>query len=267
MAHVEVQRIRGTLNASHDAESVHSATVPVHELVSSDRDQMFSLYAIHYDATNRERFERDLSEKDAVVIIRHRCTIIGFSTFLVRRQEIGGEIIHYLFSGDTVLHSSRWGDPVLLRGWFRAAGAAKAGIGEGALFWFPIIGGHRTFRILPNFFRSFVPMPHGPVAGDLAIAAQQRLRRIRDAIAAARYGRYFDPVSGLVDFGPSQGHLKSKWADVEETATRNRFAAFFLKANPFHFRGVELACLAEFDMHNLKRYGATSFAEGLLDAG
>ena len=51
-------------------------------------------------------------------------------------------------------------------------------------------------------------------------------------IATARYGCHFDPETGLIDFGQSQGHLRHQWANVEETAQRNRYAAFFLKANP-----------------------------------
>ncbi|WP_206522654.1 hypothetical protein, partial [Mesorhizobium sp. M7A.F.Ca.CA.001.09.2.1] len=117
--------------------------------------------------------------------------------------------------------------------------------------------GHRTFRILPNFFREFVPAIDG--------RRSTRLVAIRDAIAVARYNSYFEPSTGLIDFGLSQGHLREQWADVEETAFRNRFAAFFLRANPFYFRGVELACLAEFELGNLKRYAAASFAEGLQD--
>jgi hypothetical protein len=230
--------------------------MPVPDLVPVERDQMFSLYRTYYEATDRNAFERDLAEKDAVIVVRCDRNIIGFSTYLVRPQAIGAETVHYLFSGDTILHSSRWGDPVLLRAFFRAAGAAKAGV-KGRLFWFPIIGGHRTFRILPNFFRGFVPAVNGHGSAGLLT--------IRDTIATARYGRYFDPATGLVDFGPSQGHLRDEWANAEETALRNRFAAFFLKANPHYFRGVELACLAEFEIGNLKRYGATSFAEGLAD--
>lgn len=241
-----------------EIDSIHEVDTPVTDLSPSDRDQMFALYETYYEAVDRNGFERDLAEKDAVVIIRRDREIIGFSTYLVRPQTVGEDSVHYLFSGDTVLHSARWGDPMLLRGFFRAAGAAKARVG-GRLFWFPIIGGHRTFRILPNFFREFVPAIDGQ---DSA-----RLQAIRDTIAAARYGHYFDPATGLVDFGPSQGHLRQQWADVEQTAVRNRFAAFFLRANPFYFRGVELACLAEFELGNLKRYGAASFAEGLNDGG
>lgn len=236
--------------------SIGSTTTPVRELTPDERDRMFALYETYYEAVDRNVFERDLTEKDAVVIIRCDREIIGFSTYLVRPQTVGGETVHYLFSGDTVLHSARWGDPMLLRGFFRAAGAAKAAV-AGRLFWFSIIGGHRTFRILPNFFCDFVPAVDGPVSA--------RLQTIRDAIATARYGRQFEPSTGLIDFGLSQGHLREQWADVEETAFRNRFAAFFLRANPFYFRGVELACLAEFELGNLKRYAAASFAEGLQD--
>lgn len=244
-------------SGTQEADGVRSTITPIRNLDGRDRDEMFSLHESYYDATTRDMFERDLSEKDAVVIIRLAGRIIGFSTYVVRPTKIGAETVHYLFSGDTVLHSARWGDPVLLRGFFRAAGQAKAGI-EGRLFWFSIIGGHRTFRILPNFFREFVP-----AIDDRA--GPSDLLTIRNAIATARYGRFFDAATGLVDFGPSRGHLRQEWADVAETASRNRFAAFFLRSNPDYFRGVELACLAEFDAGNLKRYGALSFAQGLGD--
>jgi hypothetical protein len=243
-------------NTAEGIVALQSAITTVKDLAPADRDQMFALYETYYEAVDRNGFERDLAEKDAVVIIRSADEIVGFSTYLVRPQKMGAETFYYLFSGDTVLHSARWGDPVLLRGFFRAAGAAKARV-EGRLFWFCIIGGHRTYRILPNFFREFFPSMDSTGSADL--------RTRCDAIAAARYGACFDPATGLIDFGPSQGHLRYQWADVVETATHNRHAAHFLKANPEYARGVELACLAELELGNLKRYAAISFAEGLKD--
>ncbi|WP_296744731.1 hypothetical protein [Mesorhizobium sp.] len=240
---------------AEQTDSLESGTILIGDLGTDDRDEMFSLYEKYYTATDRGRFERDLSQKNAVVVVRGKQGIVGFSTLVVDRQVIDGETVHYLFSGDTVLDSSRWGDPVLLRAWFRAAGVAKSTIGEGRFFWFSIVKGDRTFRILPNFFREFVPAIDGKDRSDL--------ERIRNLIATARYGRFFDTRTGLIDFGQSLGHLRQEWARVEEKAARNRYAAFFLRANPWYFRGVELACLAEFDLANLKRYGAASFAEGL----
>lgn len=217
---------------------------------------MFGLYERHYEAADRERFERDLAEKNSVVLVRSETgDIIGFSTILVGKQEVDGVEVNYLFSGDTVLDASRWGDPVLLRAWFKAAGTVKAKLGDGRLFWFPIVKGHRTYRVLPNFFRRYLPAADAPAAPSL--------RRIRDRIATARYGKHFDPETGLIDFGESQGHLREEWADAERMARHNRHAAFFLSANPLYHRGVELACIAEFDLPNLQRYGATSFAEGM----
>ena len=242
-----------------ESDSLESSTILIGDLGTDDRDEMFRLYEKYYAATDRGLFERDLSQKNAVVVVRGRQGIVGFSSLAVDRQVIDGETVHYLFSGDTVLDSSRWGDPILLRAWFRAAGAAKATIGEGRFFWFSIMMGHRTFRILPNFFHEFVPAIDGKNRSDL--------ERIRNLIAAARYGRFFETGTGLIDFGRSLGHLRQEWARIEEKAGRNRYAAFFLRANPWYFRGVELACLAEFDMANLKRYGAASFAEGLRHGG
>jgi len=235
------------------AASLMSETVPVAELGERDRAAMFRLYERHYDAADRKRFDADLAEKQLVVVVR-AAEIVGFTTIAVEPFEIGGTAAHYLFSGDTILHPTHWGDPILLRAWFRAAGAVKAKTGAGRFFWFTIMKGHRTFRILPNFFRRFVPSIEG--------TSDPELVAIRDRIAARRYGDCFDPRSGLVDFGASLGHLRADWADAEEAAGRNRHAAFFLGANPRYVHGVELACLAEFDRANLLRYACASFDAG-----
>ena len=49
-----------------------------------DRDEMFRLYEKYYDAAERGRFEYDLAEKDAVVVISRQHEIIGFSTYFRR---------------------------------------------------------------------------------------------------------------------------------------------------------------------------------------
>jgi hypothetical protein len=240
------------------AESLMSEIVPAGELGEPDRAAMFRLYERYYDAADRDRFEADLAEKQLVVVVR-AAGLVGFTTIAVDSLKIGGSTVHYLFSGDTVLDASHWGDPILLRAWFRAAGAVKANAGAGRLFWFTVIKGHRTFRILPNFFRRFVPAPEG--------AADPGLLDVRNRIAVRRYGDCFDPETGLVDFGCSLGHLRAEWADAEAAAGRNRHAAFFLRANPRYASGVELACLAEFDPGNLLRYAAASFDEGTRHGG
>jgi len=219
---------------------------------------MFALFERYYENVSYSRFLTDLDAKDIVVLARRTdVEIVGFSTASFHLLDTDGKRIRYVFSGDTVADSAYWGDPVLLKAIFREAGRRKGRHPQQRLFWFSIFKGHRTFRVLPNFFKEFVPgIGDGP---------SQALVRIRNAIARERYGAHFDEATGLVDFGRSLGNLRSEWATVDEAAQRSRFAALFRSLNPQADRGVELACLAEYDLPNLKRYAAPMFAEGLRD--
>lgn len=172
---------------SHNAGSTKSRTIPVRDLSKSDRDEMFCLYEKYYEAADRGRFEHDLAEKEVVVVISRQDEIIGFSTIFVGSQKIDGKMVHYLFSGDTVLDSSRWGDPVLLRAWFRAAGAVKARV-EGRLFWFSIMMGHRTFRILPNFSATSFRRSRGRTLTIWRGYATRSRRRAMDGTSIRKLG-------------------------------------------------------------------------------
>lgn len=216
---------------------------------------MYALYEQHYDATDWQRFETDLDGKDLAILVRDdRGEIVGFSTLSFHRQPIDCDDVFYLFSGDTILAAPLWGNPILLRTWFDTAGRLKRQLGSRRLFWFLIVKGHRTYRILPNFFRDYVPRADVPPAHPFF--------RLRDAIARSRYGDLFRPATGLIDFGRSLGHLRPELASVEEAATRNPHAATFVQFNPHHHRGVELVCLTELGGGNLRRYAARCFAAG-----
>lgn len=242
-----------------DRTSLSSEIVDVNKLPVGGRESMFALFERYYENISYSGFLADLERKDVVVLVRRSdAKIVGFSTASFHLQNIDGKQIRYVFSGDTILDSIYWGDPSLLMALFREAGRRKARYPRERFFWFSIFKGHRTFRVLPNFFRVFVPsIDPGPY---------EELERFRGAIAQDLYGAQFDPATGLIDFGRSLGNLREEWAQVDEAAERSRYAALFRSLNPESDRGVELACLAEFDVANMKRYAAHAFAEGLRDA-
>lgn len=235
--------------------SLRSEVARPSALGERDRAAMYALYERHYDATERRRFEADLDTKDLVVVVRGEDgDIVGFSTLSFHRLAIDCEEVFYVFSGDTIIDAALWGNPILLRTWFELAGGVKRQLGSRRLYWLLIVKGHRTYRILPNFFRDYVP------GADVSPA--HPFFRIRDAIVTARYGDLFHPETGLIDFGRSLGHLRPEWANVDEAATRNPHAATFVQFNPHHHRGVELACLTELAVGNLRRYAANCFVAG-----
>ena len=245
-----------TIARSEEREGLTHDVLDAGTLSLDERKAMFALFDRYYERISYTRFLADLEAKDIVVLARRTDgEIAGFSTASFHQLDVDGQSIQYFFSGDTVLDAAHWGESGSMRALFREAGRRKARSPQERLFWFSIFNGHRTFRVLPNFFREFVPG-----TGD---GPNPELVSIRYAIARDRYGTQFDGATGLVDFGRSLGNLRSKWALLDEAAQRSRYAALFRSLNPHADRGVELACLAEFDLSNMKRYAATAFAEGL----
>lgn len=219
------------------------------------RREMYELFARHYDEVTRTAFDRDLAAKDLVILLHAPGgTLVGFTTLSSHDVRVAAKRMRYIFSGDTVMDSKSWGRGHLLKSWFRTAGAIKARSASVPLYWFLIVKGHRTYRILENFFRDYVPRVNG--------RSDRTLLALRDTLAGRRFKSAFDPSSGLIDFGASHGQLAKRFHDAQASSNRP-LVREFLKLNPEYTRGVELACLAELRADNLKGYAASQFAAGL----
>jgi len=122
------------------------------------------------------------------------------------------------------------------------------------LYWFLIVKGHRTYKYLPAFARSFYP--HW---------SEDRcdLKFLADDLAQKKFGRHYNPASGVVEFAESRGHLKPDIALPDHNEQSKNAVRFFLKCNPNYFRGHELVCLCEIGEHNLKPLTRRIFLKGL----
>ncbi|HYH06032.1 MAG TPA: hypothetical protein VEK11_03130 [Thermoanaerobaculia bacterium] len=203
------------------------------ELTRRDRDAMFALYTSYFATSDRIAFERDLAEKEWVVLLRDEHGVIdGFSTLM--RFEIDGATIFY--SGDTIVARHRWGTFDLPRTWSRYVFAHA---GENA-YWFLISSGFRTYRYLPLFFRNFYPR-------------DASLKPLLDAIASEKFGDAYDARTGVIRLA-TPAPLREGISDPELRLS-NPHVRFFLEANPGHADGDELACLVPIDVANLTPAG------------
>jgi hypothetical protein len=235
---------------------LHNEIVPVASLGPSDRNALFALYAQHYSCARRDQFENDLAEKEVAILLRDRSNhqVCGFSTQMILRQRIGGQEVRALFSGDTIIAPSHWGDQELRRGWCRyAAGALTAEPGV-PLYWFLMTKGYRTYLYLPVFFGEFFPhydrdTPRG-------------LQTLLDAFAVQKFGDAYDPASGLIRFDESHGQLAEDLAGVPARRANDPHVKFFLQRNPEYVRGVELACITEISHENIRPFARHMFWEG-----
>jgi hypothetical protein len=218
----------------------------------AERDEMFALLQTYFAGTDRCRFEADLREKEVVLLLRDAQSgrIHGFSTLMRLMASIDGMEVAAFFSGDTIIARDYWGEAVLSRLWgqtvFAEAERLIAQQPATKIYWFLICSGYKTWRFLPVFFRTFYPNPNGPTP--------PHVQHILDALATRKFGVQYLNESGIVRLDGATP-LRCGVADVTAERLRNPDIAFFVRMNPGHVRGDELACLTEISRENLTRAG------------
>ena len=230
------------------------------DLCVRTRTQMFELFARNYDNSERLRFEAELDAKTAAFVMRDPSrTVRGFSTLDLSVQTIGKQTYHVLFSGDTIIDPDFWGRNDFALRWIERAGLYAARRPDIPLVWFLIVKGHRTYRYMPTFARSFFPSPDSPLPS--------RAKKLRDHLARQRFGEDYDPETGVVAHSKPRDFLNSGLAFISESQKRKRDVDFFLKKNPGYQRGNELVCLCHLTPNNLKPIAARAFLRGVRHAG
>ena len=239
--------------ASAAAKTVLTEThVPAVSLASNDVETMFRVFSRYYVGVTRELFERDLREKDSVILlVDNRRRIQGFSTARIIDLPADCGRGRAIFSGDTVVEQRHWGDPALARAFIRLAATAKAQKPDEPLYWFLIVKGHRTYRYLPLFFKRFHPARNGATDPDV--------QALIDRLASDRFGECYDRNTGIVRF-PAPAARLSEWvADIPCKDRGRPDVRYFLERNPGYRRGDELVCLVEIVESNLKPYTRRCF--------
>lgn len=237
------------------SKAMASQIVDVATLDVTQREAMYVLYERYYDATSRERFLADLTDKHYAVMLHDQAGALqGFSTLAEYQREFDGRTIGVLFSGDTVVDAQYWGQQALAFAWLRLAGRLKARAPERPLYWFLISKGHRTYRFLAAFAREFWPVFDRPTP--------PRIQKLMCTLACERFGDDFDTATGVIRFAESRGHLRQPFATVNEVHRRLPEVAFFLERNPGYTRGDELVCLCELAADKLQPLARRIFCGG-----
>jgi hypothetical protein len=122
-------------------------------------------------------------------------------------------------------------------------GAIKREHPNTPLFWFLLVKGHRTFRYLPVFGKSFYP--HWSVD-------RSDLRPLADILALDMFPNDYNAATGVVEFRLSRGHLKPHLALPTPEEMDREGVSFFVARNPGFQRGHELVCICEMEEHNMK---------------
>lgn len=226
-----------------DARKATGRVVRVSDLTREQRAAMYALFA-KYFTSEREPFERDLDEKESVVLLSDGDRVAGFSTLMRFESVVDGSRVTVFFSGDTIVDRAYWGTPELPRRWSQHVFRCAESLPHDA-YWLLISSGFRTYRYLPLFFRRFAP------SHDRSEAREARLLH---SIAAARYGAQYDAATGVVRLA-NRTPLRVAPPEERDRASVDPHVRFFLDTNPGHADGDELACIVRISRDNLTRAG------------
>ena len=228
---------------------LHSRRMVVPALTSSDRADMFALFAQYFDDADRNRFEADLANKQWVIQLLDPATgrLCGFSTQVLLKVRIGNETVSALFSGDTIVDPACWRETTLMREWGRLAVELMETMRPATLYWFLIAKGYRTYRFLPVFFREFFPR--------YECTTPAWAKSLLDTLGRTMFSQAYDARRGLVIAAPHKDRLRPGIGSITTGRLEDPHVRFFVDRNPDHAGGDELCCVARLDVANFTAAG------------
>lgn len=228
----------------------HSSTFRIVDLPDGLVDRMASLYLANYDGSSQEVFRQDLAAKDEAIVVSCGDEMVGFTTLRVFGDVWQGSPIRVVYSGDTIVDPAHWGQSELAFAWIARAGEIGRAAPEAPLYWLLLVKGHRTFRYLPVFSKSFYP--HWQFD-------RSELKPLADQLAGRMFPDDYNTATGVVEFRESRGHLKAAIAQPDAGDLHKPATQFFLARNPGYRKGHELVCLCELALANFKPLTARLF--------
>lgn len=236
----------------------NSSVVAVKDLADHTIARMADLYLANYEGTSPSLFRHDLADKDEVLLLYSGDELVGFTTLLVYSTDYSNSPIRVVYSGDTIVARQDWGQQELAFAWIAHIGKIKAQAPGTPLYWLLLVKGHRTFKYLSAFGKSFYP--HW-------CEERKDLKPLLDQLARSRFGRDYNPHSGVVEYSSSRGHLTSSIAFATKNELAKEATQFFMKRNPGYRNGHELVCLCELELFNMKPLTARIFRRALCASG
>jgi len=227
--------------ANHN--DVDMSIVPPAELDQRTRRQMHELMVLNYHGVDWDEFNRNLDEKQFVMIGIVDGQTRGFTTGRCFTQTFGdAKRAEVLFSGDTIIAASDRGNPIWSTIWLEHAMSLAAARDE-PLYWMLTSKGHLTYRFLPIWFKEFYPRHDRTTPEEIS--------ELLDSLGRDYGGADYDPQRRVARCTHGQ-RLRAGVAEPGEKEQSNAHVKFFLERNAGWRDGDELVCLALLDIDNLR---------------
>jgi len=139
-------------HSKYQTRVVAAATLPEDVIAA-----MAGLYLGNFDGSSEAIFREDLAEKDEAILLYKADELAGFTTLKVLEFDWHNSLARAVYSGDTIVAPRHWGQQALAFAWIARIGEIKRQAPALPLFWFLLVKGHRTFKYLSAFGKSFFP--------------------------------------------------------------------------------------------------------------
>lgn len=223
-------------------------TIARTDLTKSDIRSMFRVFSEYFEYTSPEYFERDLNDKNWVILLRDAETgeLEGFSTLALYEILFKGKPLSVVYSGDTIIRHEYWGTPELPRSWIHTVLEKSANMSQ-PLYWLLISSGYKTYRFLTVFYKEFYPRFDKPTPPDT--------QAIMEHLATQRFGSDYLCEEGIVRFKEGATPLRDGVAEVTDERLHDPHVAFYISKNPGHTHGDELVCITQVHPDNFTPAG------------
>lgn len=226
--------------------SLRSRVVSQASLSDGQRRRMLALMEASYEGIDVDRFFADLAAKDFVIVLEDNTgTLMGFSTLLVREEQLDGRTVDLVFSGDTVIDPAHWGSKALQTAFGRFCLERKLKHPRRRLYWLLLSKGFRTYLLAVNYFPRTFPKPHASPSSSVIA--------FRDRVATSLWGNAYNPLTEVLHYDVPRDRVRAPLSPPPKDALDNEAVRFFLHKNPGHADGDELVCLVGLPLRDLLR--------------
>jgi hypothetical protein len=228
--------------------SLTSVAIPRAELSDTDIQSMFSVFSENFNAATQKIFERDLANKNWVILLCDAETkeIEGFSTLALYETAFNHKPLSVVYSGDTIIRREYWGTPQLPSTWIKTVLEKSANIVE-PLYWLLISSGYKTYRFLTVFYKEFYPRYDIPTPPEM--------QSLMEHLATQRYGSDYHCEEGIVRFANGATPLREGISEVTNERLHDLHVAFYIESNPGYIHGDELVCITRVHPDNFTPAG------------
>ena len=225
-----------------------SQTLQRTELDQNLISEMFAVFNENFEQTSPEIFQRDLENKNWIILIRDDAEnqLQGFSTLALYETEYQRKRITVVYSGDTIIRRAYWGTPELPKRWIHTV-LEKSAVMAQPVYWLLISSGYKTYRFLTVFYKEFYPRYDKPTPPDV--------QALMDFLATQRFGAEYRCEEGVVRFRDGATPLRQGVAEVTDERLHDPHVAFYISRNPGHVHGDELVCITRIHPDNFTPAG------------